>query len=303
MKNIVLANLNESVAAALDFFSVHQPANLDLKKYDFPIIVGSGNAYNTAQAIFSGRPAIIANESNFIQILKNYQKLIKNKIIDQAIIISASGEKDAIWETKLAKKQGLKTTLITCQAASSAAKLANETIIYNKLPEPYTYNTSTYLGMFLGASGEKASFIKKFINSLKLPKNIGSYRAYSFILPDEFSAISPMLEIKRNELFGPYLSLRAFSFGEARHAKFVNNWDQELIISFGANKYFGEKKNRLEIKIPSAAGPGLIFALSYYLIGLIQSQKTPYFKKNIAQYCISGPKAYDQKKPFDLIVK
>jgi hypothetical protein len=112
-----------------------------------------------------------------------------------------------------------------------------------------------------------------------------------------------MLEIKRNELFGPYLSLRAFSFGEARHAKFVNNSDKELIISLGENKYFGLKKNRYEIKIPKNAGNSLIMALTYYLIGKIQAAKPPYFKKNIASFCQTGPLAYGSHKAFEVIVK
>ncbi len=303
MKTLKLANLDESVLAALDFFSLNRPPRLNLKTFSFPVIVGSGNAYNTGLLIFSDRPAIIANESNFKNILKGYQPLIKNKNLTQAIIISASGEKDSIWEIKLAKKSGLKTTLLTCSSNSHAAKIADKVLTYQKLPEPYTYNTSTYLGMILGASGEKAQEIKKFIKSLKLPKNFQNYSAYSFILPDKFGQVAPMLEIKRNELFGPYLSLRAFSFGEARHAKFVNNWDKELIISFGENKYFGARKNRWKIKLPKKNGPALIMALSYYLIGKIQESKTPYFKKNIKKFCQEGPKAYDRKQSFPIIVQ
>ena len=112
-----------------------------------------------------------------------------------------------------------------------------------------------------------------------------------------------MLEIKRNELFGPYISLRAFSFGEARHAKFVNNSTKELVISFGENKYFGLKENRLEIKLPKNAGYSLVFTLSYYLIGKIQEIKPPYFKRNVAAFCQDAPEAYGSSKPFDVIVK
>lgn len=303
MKNKNLPNLNESVIDALDFFIKNKPPRLDLKKFVFPIVVGSGNAYNTGLAIFSNQPAIIASESNLKQILKNYQPLIKSGKITQALIISASGEKDSVWETKLAKKYGLKTTLLTCGGDSSAAQIAGETIVYKKLPEPYTYNTSTYLGMFLSASGEKAADIKKFISRLKLAKKLAGYQAYAFILPDEFAAITPMLEIKRHELFGPHVSLRAFTAGEARHAKFVHPWDKELVISLGKNKYFGVAGSRLEIKLPRRTGIGLIMALTYYIVGLIQGTKPPYFQKNIAGYCLDyGYKAYGQKKPFTVIV-
>lgn len=298
-----LPNLDETVIKALDFFTKNKPKHFNLKSFVLPLVVGSGNAFNTAQIIFSGSPAIIANESNFKKTLSAYKKLIKNKTVDSAIIISASGEKDSVWETKLAKKAGLKTTLLTCHSESTAAKLADSVMVYKKLPEPYTYNVSTYLGIILSASGENARDIKDYIVKLKLAKDFKKYTSYSFVLPDEFAAIAPMLEIKRNELFGPYLSLRAFSFGEARHAKFVNNSDKELVISFGENKYFGLKANRLEIKIPKNAGNSFMMALSYYLIGKIQAVKPAYFKKNIASFCQNGPKAYGSNKAFSIIVE
>ena len=303
MKYNNLPNLNETVLAALDFFTQNKPTALNLKTFSFPLVVGSGNAYNTAQIIFSGQPAIIATESNFKQVVVDYKKLINTKIITQAVIISASGEKDSVWEVKLAKKNNLKTTLLTCSPDSSAAKLADNVVVFKKLPEPYTYNVSTYLGIIAAAGKEDVSKIKKLITSIKLPANFKKYTAYSFILPDEFGAIAPMLEIKRNELFGPYLSLRAFSFGEARHAKFVNNSEKELVISFGDNKYFGLKNNRLQIKIPKNAGSSFIMALAYYIIGKIQESKPPYFKKNIETFCSEGPKAYGSTKPFSVIVK
>lgn len=298
-----LPNLDETVIAALNFFSKNKPPRLNLKQFSFPLVVGSGNAFNTAQIIFSGTPAIITNESNFKKTLSAYKNLIKNKTIKHAIIISASGEKDSIWETKLAKKFGLKTILLTCSPESTAAKQSNNVIVYKKLPEPYTYNVSTYLGIILSASDEEARGIKDLISKLKLSKDLKKYSSYSFILPDEFAAVAPMLEIKRNELFGPYVSLRAFSFGEARHAKFINNSDKELVISFGENKYFGLKANRLEIKMPKSTKSGLVMALAYYLIGKIQASKPAYFKKNIATFCKNGPLAYESKKPFSVIVK
>ncbi len=301
-----LPNLDVSVIAALDFFTKNPPAQLKLNQFKFPLVIGSGNAYNTALVLFGSRPSVIADESNFSQIIKNYKPWIKNKNITQALIISASGEKDSIWEIKLAKKYKLKTTLLTCSPNSPSAMLADKIIVYQKLPEPYTYNTSTYLGMLLGASQERAKDIKKFLKNIKLPKrprNFKNYLAYSFLLPDEFKALAPMIEIKKDELFGPHLSLRAFSLGEARHAKFVHPWNKELVISLGKNKYFGSKAERWEIKLPKNAKAGLVMALSYYLIGKIQASKIPYFKKHIAQFCLNGTQAYGQKKPFPIIVE
>lgn len=302
MKKMTLPDLDQSVLAALEYFEKKKPQNLDLTKFQFPLAVGSGNAYNTALALFSNRPAIIANESNLKAISLGLENPIKKKVIDRALLISASGEKDSIWEAKLLKKMGLKTTLLTCNPDSSAGRLVDEVLLFDKLPEPYTYNTSTYLGILLGAGPEKAKNIKKSISSLKIPKNFSKYKAYSFILPDELENIGKMIEIKRDELFGAHLPIRAFSFGAARHAKFVNEWKDELVISFGKNRYFGSPENRLEIPWPKNGGPASMMALSYYLIGLIQKKKPPYFKNNIAAFCKNGPAAFGQKKNFDLIV-
>ncbi len=298
-----LINLDQGVISALNFFMKNKPPRLDLKKFQFPIVVGSGNAYNTGKIIFSKQLAIFANESNFKNIIKSYSPLIKNKAIKQALIISASGEKDAVWELKLAKKKGLKTTLLTCNPDSSGAKVADEVINYKKIPEPYTYNISTYLGMVLSTEKEEVKKIKTFVKKQKLPRNFKKYKAYSFVLPDEFAEIVPMLDIKKNELFGPHLNVRAFTYGEARHAKFVIPWEKELVISLGKNKYFGESKHRWEINLPKKINNSLVMALTYYLIGKIQKSKPPYFKKNIKKFCQEGPKAYGNTKPFDVIVK
>lgn len=297
-----LPDLHESVISALDLFIKKTPPKLNLEKSGQPFVVGSGNAYNTGKIIFSARPAIFANESNFKQKLTAHLSLIKSGVVKKTIIISASGEKDATWEVAEAKKYGLETILLTCNSNSASAKLADKSIIYSKIPEPQTYNISTYLGMILSASNEKANNIKAFIKKLKLPKNFNKYQAYAFIVPDEFSEITAMLDIKKHELFGPHLSLRSFSYGEARHAKFVMPWEKELVISLGDNKYFGAPNSRLKIKMPKKYGAGLVMALTYYLIGKIQAAKTPYYKKNIAKYCLEGPKAYGKKEPFDIIV-
>lgn len=303
MTNLELDSLNISTLKALDFFRNTKIPQLDLKKYPFPIVVGSGNALNAGLAIFGQQKAIFASESNFKEVLTRYQDLIKNKNISHAIIISASGEKDSIWELKAAHKAGLKTVLLTCSANSSASKVSDEIHVFPKLAEPYTYNVSTYLGMILAASQEKVADIEKYILSLKLPKNFKKYRAYAFILPDEWSAIAPMLEIKKSELFGSNVSLRAFSYGESRHAKFVMQAKDELVISFGKNLYFGHPKHRLELIPPETANKAWAMALSYFLIGLIQNSKPDYYRKNIKKFCTDyGYKAYPGSKPFQIIV-
>jgi hypothetical protein len=302
---IKLDDLSETTLKALDFFAGQTGPEINLDNFNFPLVIGSGNAYNTAKILFSRQAALFADESDLKAVIKKSQPLFDKKIIREALVISASGEKDSVWELQLAKKIGLKTTLFTCSPQSSAAKIADKVVAFRKLPEPYTYNVSTYLGMILSATGENPALIKKSLLYLQtqLPKNFNRYRAYSFIVPDELGTVCPMLDIKKSELFGARLSLRAFSYGEARHAKFVIPDEKELVISFGPNRYFGLEKNRWEIDLPKNAAAGWLMSVTYFLIGLIQKKKPAYYKKNIAGYCRDyGYKAYHGEKPFDIIV-
>lgn len=299
-----IISLREDVLGSLDFFANHPPTALNLDRYPFPMVVGSGNAYNTGTILFAGRSAVFADESTFRTTLTAYLPAIQQKLITQALIISASGEKDSVWEIEFAKTHGLATTLLTCNGDSSAAKIADEVYTYHSIDEPYTYNTSTYLGMILSATHESPQTIRHFLEGIQLPSAFADYQAYAFVLPDSYSSICPMIDIKRHELFGPHLSLRAFSLGHARHAKFIHRTEQELVISIGApNDYFGHPDHRWSITLPKEASFGCMLALAYYLTGHIQECKPPYFKKNIEAYCLDyGPKAYGSTKPFDVIV-
>lgn len=305
MTKLIIPELNKTVLETLDFFSLNQPPKLNTKNFSFGFVVGSGNAYNAGQIIFSNQKAIYANESNFKDLLKTYSSLIKSKVLKEAVIISASGEKDAVWEVKAAKQAKLKTTLLTCNSESSAAKLADNVLPFRKIAEPYTYNFSTYFGMIISKSAEKTFNIKREIVKIEpiIKKlNFKKFKSFSFILPDKYAAIAEMINIKHEELFGPLLSLRAFSEGQARHAKFVHPSKDELVISFSENKFFGLAKSRLELNFKNA-GPGLILALSYYLVGLIQTAKPSYFKNDIQAYCEkTGAIAYKGKNKFSVIV-
>lgn len=300
-----IANLDKIVLDTLDFFSKNPSPDFDVSSYNLPFVVGSGNAYNTGLILFSEKSAVYADESNFKKIISAYDNAIQNKMITQAVIISASGGKDSVWELELAKQYGLETTLLTTKAESDAAKIADKLYVFKSIAEPYTYNTSTYMGMIMAATRENPTEIKDYILSVPIPENFGDYSAYSFVLPDKFMPICPMLEIKKSELFGPKLSLRAFSQGHARHAKFVIRDKGELVISVGQkNDFFGEPESRWDIQPPEAFGFAGIMALTYFIVGKIQNSKPQYFKENIGNYVADyGPKAYGpETKPFDLIV-
>lgn len=301
---MTIPTLDEIVISALDFFSNNPPTRFDISRYSLPFVVGSGNAINTGKIIFSEKAAIFADESNFRSSVEAYRLVIDKGLISDAIVISASGEKDSVWEIELAKQLKLKTTLLTCKPESSAAKIADQVLSYKSIAEPYTYNTSTYLGMILSATGEQANTIKDYLLKIKLPTNFSRYTSYAFVLPDKYLNAAPMIIIKDDELFGPHLMIRAFTEGHARHAKFVHRWDQELVISIGIeNQYFGDPAHRWELDMPTNAGFGFIVAVSYYLCGIIQKSKPPYFMNNIEAFCSDyGPKAYAKPGEFSVIV-
>lgn len=299
-----LPTLDETVLESLHFFEKNPPPSLDISKFSFPFVIGSGNASHTGRIIFSGRAAIIGDETNFRSLASAYTEAIKQGLIRDVIVISASGEKDSIWEVEFAKSIGLHTTLLTCKPNSSAAKIADEVITYKSIAEPYTYNTSTYLGMILSTTGEPVEEIRSFIEKIGLPPEFNTYEAYAFVLPDIFANIAPMIEIKRDELFGPHVMIRANSQGISRHAKFVHPYDKELVISYGnENPYFGDPKHRWFIPLPQTAGFGIVQALSYYICGKIQKAKPDYFMQHIERFCTDyGPKAYGKPNVFDVVV-
>ncbi len=299
-----IITLNENVLLALDFFVKNPPPAFSINDFNLPFVVGSGNAYNTGLILFSETASIFADESNFKKLLPAFEKAINSKLITQAVVISASGGKDSVWEIELAKQYGLKTTLLTAKSESSAAKISDKTYIFKSIDEPYTYNVSTYMGMILASTHEDPSEIKNYINGIEFPKNFDDHNAYSFVLPDKYISICPMLDIKKSELFGPNLSLRAFPQGHARHAKFVIRSEKELVISVnGENKYYGDPNHRWSISIPEEFSYAAVMAITYFIIGKIQIAKPQYYKDNILNYVNDyGPKAYGSDKPFDLIV-
>lgn len=297
-------SLYENVIQALEFFAKNPVPKLDLKSFNLPFVVGSGNAYNTGLILFSEQSALFADESSFKKLITAFDKAVSSKMITDAVIISASGEKDSVWEVELAKAKGLKTTLLTTKPNSSAAKVADKTISYKSIDEPYTYNVSTYMGMILSGTGESISEIQSFVSSLKFPTNFAEYDAYAFVVPDKYASVCPMLDIKKSELFGPYLSLRAFPEGHARHAKFVVRSKKELVISVGTkNEHYGDPASRWEIDFPKNLSFAGMMAATYAIVGRMQEAKHPYYNENILNYCADyGPKAYGKTEPFEPIV-
>jgi hypothetical protein len=67
------------------------------------------------------------------------------------------------------------------------------------------------------------------------------------------------------------------------HAKTVVAWNKELFISLGVNnRHFGTE--RLVVPLPTDCGFAGMVATGYFVIGHIQQQFPPWFKRNAGYY-------------------
>jgi hypothetical protein len=286
-----LIDLDECVIKALELFATKGVLKLDLNKFKRPLVVGSGNAAATGRIIFEKTDAVFADESNFEMKLKNVKE------IDGVIVISASGGKHAPVIARAAKKKyKKKVILLTNNENALAKRYADESYVFPKNTEPYTYNTSTYMGFILSATKENPkkilNFIKNKIDRMKMPE-FGEYNGFYIMVPGEFEGIISMLNTKFTELFGRRVARDIATFEYSKHATTVVPSD-ELFISFGKkNNTFG--KDRLFVPLPLGAGYGAMMAVGYYIIGKMQKSYPSWFKDNIEEYCKRASKIFKQE--------
>lgn len=281
-----LPDLDIVVLGALELFQKESLPQIDLSSFKRPLVVGSGNAEATGRIVFTDSDAIFASESNY------EEKLKKIESIDGVILVSASGGKHAPIIAKKARVPSKRVALIT-NTQNSPAKaeldLANgdQEYVFPKNREPYTYNTSTYMGMILGKTGEDPleieTFIKEHIDTITFP-DFAKYDKYYLIIPPQFSGIIRMLHVKFIELFGRNVARDIETAEYVRHATTVAPAD-ELFISFGQeNDTWGAPEDRLHISLPENADYVAMMSIGYYVIAQIQKAQPPYFKENITQY-------------------
>lgn len=283
-----IINLDQGVLNALQLFIDQTIPVLKLPAFKRPLIVGSGNAAVTGKILFEDTDAVFADESSYLQ------KLNAIRNIDGCVLISASGGKHAPLIAKELQPRKKKVILLTTNPNAPAREYVDEMILFPKLPEPYTYNISTYLGLILSKTKENPQKIIDYIQKIRIPSNLKGYGSFFILVPPEFDLILEMFLTKFDELFGSKVSGRVFTVEQAKHAKTVVPSDKELFISFGEeNKIFG--KHRWEVPLPKDAGYGLMMALGYYVIGQIQKQHPPYFKQNIERYCRESSKVFGEK--------
>lgn len=277
-----LPDLDDCVLAALELFSKTKLPKVNFHAFKRPMVVGSSNAAITGQIMFEDADAVFADESNYREKLRDISS------IDGVFIISASGSKSSIGIAKHVKEKKMKCILLTCNRNSAAAEYIpkNNILVFPKNREPYTYNTSTYMGMMLAKTKENPKKILDFIRShvdKAIPKDIEKYDAYFFILPEKFDALREMFNKKFVELFGRKIARDFYTTEQAKHSTTIVPSD-ELLIQFG-NKgpELGEKK--IVIPLPPKAGYGAMMAIGYYVTGRIQAGKPPYFKQHLGSYC------------------
>jgi hypothetical protein len=290
-----LIDLDQCVINALELFA--NPKTMlpkpDFRRFAHPLVVGSGNAAATGRIMFADTDAVFADESTY----KISLEVVPN--IDAVVIVSASGGKHAPIIAEFLRSRGktIPILLLTCNKKAEAKKDVDETIEFPWNPEPYTYNTSTYMGMILSKTREDPKaildHIKKAVNPVvrEFGTPVGSFDAYYLLVPEPLDLIRPMLSTKFVELFGRRVARDVFTKAQAMHATTLVPYDTELFISFGVeNDWWGMPQRRLHIPLPSNAGHAAIMAVGYYVIGKIQAQKLPFFKTNVAAYCEDAEK-------------
>ena len=289
-----IPNLDVCVLAALKLFSKTKLPALTIP-YQKPLVVGSGNAAATGRILFEDVDAVFADESTFETKLKHISS------IDGVVLISASGGKHAPLIAKCSKHYKKHVTLITNNPhALTKEYLDNkhkyDCYLFPKNREPYTYNTSTYLGPIIGKTGENPRaillFIKEKIDTIPLP-DFSKYRRYYLLVPEEFEGTIRLLNVKFIELFGRNIARDIETFEYAKHATTLVPAEDELFISFGKNNTLWGK-HTLFIPLPKNAGYGAMMAISYYLVGKIQKAQPPWFKENLTSYTLKASTVFGQ---------
>jgi len=292
-----IPDLDVALLGALELFAEMPPPPFPTLPYTRPLVVGSEGAAVTGRMLFDDADAVFANESTY------EARLAAVPGIDGAVIISASGGKHAVPTARRLKEKGIPATLFTNNPDAPAHKFLEKgsLIVFPKNREPYSYNTSTYLGMILSKTRESPADIHAFITESvlsKIPENLGAYDAFFLIVPECFDTFRSMLATKFDELFGPKVSVRVFTLEQAKHAKTIVSSESECFISFGEPQdLFGTPDRRVHIPLPDTAGFAAMMAIGYFTVGAIQKQHPPYFKNTIAEYTKKASEVFGSTIP------
>jgi len=294
-----LIDLDKCVMNALDLFldSKTKFPRPNLAKFKRPLVVGSGNAIATGRIIFDTKDAVFADEGTY------QGKLDAIKSIDGVVLLSASGGKHAPIIARDVKSRGRRIMLFTCNPSPLAKDDVNELHVFPSRPEPYTYNTSTYMGMMMACLVKQPrvearrirEHIRKVVDPIlrKFGQHLGDYNAFFLLVPEELELTRVMLATKFVELFGRRIARDVFTWEQSKHATTVVETPKELFIAFGReNTVLG--KERLHIPLPKNCTYPALLATGYYVIGKLQAQKPPWFKRSIESFAEKASEAFGQ---------
>ncbi len=289
-----LPELDTVVVGALTLLAQTEYPSVHFSTEIKQLLIGSGNAFFTGKILLRNNNAYFADENTYEEALKKYDDF------SQVVIISASGGKHAVCMAKMAQALGKEVILLTNNRNPLALQyLAPEQVhVYPKNREPYTYNTSTYLSMILGSTGEDPAQILSHLEEKVSPvllRNFESYGAFTIILPTQFAYATSMVRTKFDELFGPMVVGRVFTEEEMKHAKNVIESPDELTISIGVqNEHYGIPKHRLHIPLRETADYGAVISVAYFVVGKIQLAHPPYYKNSIESYAQKTSAIFNQ---------
>lgn len=287
-----IPSLDVAVLGALQLITESELPLVPINRYQTPLVVGSGNAYATGRILFRSVPnAQFANESTATRYLN------KNSSFDGLVVVSASGGKHAIELAQRGAACGMEVLLITNTTDAPASAYADETLVFPKNREPYTYNTSTYLSMIKGTESVDPAALHAHcvdVVSKQIPSGLSQHSAFTVIIPAEYAEVVSMVRTKFDELFGPMLVGRVFTEEEIKHAKTVVTSPTEFFIHIGEESVsYAKKENQCTISLPSdQKGYIAALAVSYFVIGHIQKQFPPYFAERIAAYTKKAPELF-----------
>lgn len=292
-----LPTLDEVVLGALQFLNKSNIPHLDTTAHTRPLIIGSVNALSTGRILFRDCDAVFADEGTYQDVLSRIPS------IDAIYIFSASGSKHAVSIARELGVDGRPVYLVTStENAPAAAYLdAGHVFVFPHIREPYTYNTSTYLGMLLSEGKESPEEIYTFITTHVAPvisHDLGRYDAFVLTVPPAWGLVRPMLTTKFDELFAPRVTGRAFTSEEIKHAKIVIESDTQYFFNVDVPMTpYANDGVQCRIPLPENPGPVALLAITYYVIGRIQAQHPPYFSDNIRTYTTRAQEVFGQPVP------
>ncbi len=294
-----LINLDQCVLNTLDLFMNPKTKfpRPNLAQFRRPLVVGSGNAIATGRIIFDTKDAVFADEGTY------QGKLRAIDALDGVVLFSASGGKHAPLIAREVKARGRKIILFTCNPSSLAQNDVDEVHVFPSRPEPYTYNTSTYMGMLMSCllhqPRAEARKIREHLRKVVDPtlrkwgQRLGDYHAFYLLVPEEFELVRIMLATKFVELFGRRIARDVFTWEQSKHATTVVETPKELFLAFGReNTVLG--RERLTIPLPKNPTYPALMAVGYYVIGKLQAQKPAWFKQSIASFADRASQAFGQ---------